>query len=442
MFRDRRFAKSILALIAAGAIALAVSGCGFIKPGSLAVSQPGGTGPVRVHFVICTVGGAELCGPNGEDGTLQYLAGIAVPPGSTPPATFTAVPIGGGIPIVFTRNEEVAPELAASSAAQQKLLSEAKTPKEAEEAEDFKQLFGGLWPPTGLQGVGYLSAPVQEVKGLSVEWSVDADFGLPVAADGSPFAGPFATGIALGIREVSAAEPATRPVRCLKIAPGLEPLDSEAFCGGSVQQGQLGTADLRIAGPAKQAQAFVGGSAELAFPLKFASTATTVPTFALSATTTAKGGKAKLASKVFTPGAVKTGKVTVSVPRGIKPGTYEVTLTATALQGGTATKVAKLKVTKPKLKLSGVRPDAADGTANLRVKLPSGGRLTISGNGVARVVKKVKKAKTVTVTIASTGGASALLGKAGSVRVRAKATFKPTSGISVSKTKSIVLELR
>ncbi len=56
--------------------------------------------------------------------------------------------------------------------------------------------------------------------------------------------------------------------------------------------------------------------------------------------------------------------------------------------------------------------------------------------------KKAKKAKTLKVKIASAGSASALLDRAGSVRVKVKATFKPTSGISVSKTKSIVLKLR
>lgn len=451
MFRDRRTVKSVVALTAAAVFALALSGCAFVKTGSLTASQPSGIGSVRVHFVICTIGGTELCGPNSsETETFQYVVGIAVPPGSAPPATFTAVPINGGAPIVFTRNEEVVPEMTASSAAQQKLLGEVKTPKEAEEAEDVKQLLGGLWPPSGLQGVGYLSAPVVEAKGSSAEWSIDADFGLPVAADGSPFPGPFATGIAVGLREVSPGQPATRPVRCIKLGVG-EPLDGEAFCSGSVLQGPFGSSDLRIAAPAKPGQAFVGGSAEIAFPLKFAGTAATVPSFTLSATTTAKGGKAKPASKSFTPGALNpsthlaptgTSKVTVSVPRGIKPGAYQVTLTATTPQGGATTQVAKLKVTKPKLKFGRVQLDAAKGTATLRVKVPGGGRLTISGKGVAGVKKKVKKAKMVTVTIAPAGNASALLGKAGSVRVRPKVTFKPTSGITVSKTKPIVLELR
>jgi hypothetical protein len=442
MFREHRFAKSVLALTAAGAVALVISGCAFIKPGSLTVSQPEGIGSVRVHFVLCTVG-SEICGPNsGETETFQYLMGIAVPSGSAPPATLTAVPVKGGAPIVFTRNDEVATEMAAASAALQKFLSGPKTPKEAEEIAQLKQLFGDLWPPSGLQGVGYLSAPVEEVKGANAEWSLDADFGLPTAADGAPFSGPFGTAIAQGFRVVSGSQPATRPVRCIRVEAGAESNESEAFCGGSVQQAQLGSADLRIAAPAKPAQAFVGGSAELAFPLKFASTAATVPTFALSATTTAKGGKAKLASAKFTPGALNpsthlaptgTGKVKVSVPRGIKPGKYDVTLSAKAPQGGIATKVVKLKVTKPKLKFGAVRLNAANGTATLRVKVPGAGRLTITGKGIATVQKKAKKAKTLTVTIRPTGSAA---------RVKVKATFKPTSGISVSKTKSIVLALR
>ena len=103
--------------------------------------------------------------------------------------------------------------------------------------------------------------------------------------------------------------------------------EGEAFCIGSIQQAQIGTADLRIAAPAKPAQAFVGGSAQVAFPLKFAGSAATVPTFALSATTTAKGGKAKPTSNSFTPGAHQTiypdhGKVTVSLP-GDQARTYE-----------------------------------------------------------------------------------------------------------------------
>jgi hypothetical protein len=172
----------------------------------------------------------------------------------------------------------------------------------------------------------------------------------------------------------------------------------------------------------------------------------------LSATTTAKGSKVKLASGSFTPKAPDStthlspkgsGKVTVTLPRSVKPGTYKVTLTAKTPQGGTATGVAKLKVTKPTLKLGAVKPNGSNGTATMKVKVPGAGKLTIGGNGVAPVTLTVKskKAKTVKVTIASSGAASAQLAGSGSAKVKVKATFKPTSGISVSKSKSVVLKL-
>ncbi|HEY7255467.1 MAG TPA: hypothetical protein VH476_02190 [Solirubrobacterales bacterium] len=439
MSRVPRFAKPAAALIAAAAVVLAVSGCAFLKPNSLALTQPQGTGPVRVHFNLCTLGGSGFCGPNEDEESLQYVAGIAVPPGSVPPASFTAVPVGGGTPIAFTRDDEVVPEMTAAAAAIQKFLGEAETPEEIKEAEELRPFLGGPWPPSGLQGVGYISAPVQELEGVAAEWSVDADFGLPTPADGGPFAGPFATSVAIGFREVTATEPASRPLHCARFEA--LPQEGEAFCSGSLQQAQIGTADLRIAAPAKPAQAFVGGSAQLAFPLKFGGAPTTPPTFALSATTTVKGGKTKLGSGSFTPGpANPTGNVTVSVPNSAKPGTYSVTLTAATFQGSTATQVGKLKVTKPKLKFAGVQLNAGKGTATLKVKVPGAGRLTITGKGVAKVKKKANKAKTLKVKIKTTGGTSDQLGNAGSVKVKVKATFKPSSGISVSKTKSIVLK--
>ena len=353
------------------------------------------------------------------------------------------MPIGGGSPLVFTRNDEVAAEMSASSVTLQKALEEAETPEEKEEAEAIKQLVGNVWPPSGLQGVGYLSTPSQEVEGQAVEWSVDADFGLPTPADGGPFPGPFATAIAEGFRIVSNEQQANRPVHFVRFEGTTSLQESESICLGGAPQVQAGTSDLKIAAPAKPVKAFVGGSAQVVFPLKFASTAATPPTFALSATTTLKGGKAKLNSATFTPGpANPTAKVTVSLPPKIKPKTYEVTLTATTPQGATATQVAKVKVTKPKLKFGGVQLDAGKGTATLKVKVPGGGTLTISGKGIAKVKKKAKKAKTLKMKIAATGNTGALLDSSGSAKVKVKAKFKPTSGISVSKTKSIVLKQR
>ncbi len=451
MFRGRRFAKPLLALVAVAALALAVAGCAFVKPESLALTQPQGLGSVRVHFALCTIGEAGFCEPTEENDTedLQYVIGLAVPPGSTPPQTFTAQPTKGGAPIVFTLNGEVAPEIAASSAAAQKFFSEVKTPKEKEEAHQFESVFGGAWPPSGLQGVGYISNIVHEVEGQDREWSVDTEFGLPASAE-TPYAGPFAAAIAIGLREVSPGEglPASRPVRCLKLEGELEESPGDTLCSGSVQQVQVGTDDLRIEAPKKPAQAFVGGSAKVGFPIKFAGTTATVPTFALSGTTTAKGGK--VAPGSFTPGApdatthqspAGTGSVTVSVPKNVKPGTYDVTLTAKAPQGGTVSQTGKLKVVKPTLKFGAAKLNPAKGTATLKVKVAGAGTLTIGGKGVAKTKKKTGKAKTLKVKIAATGKAKASLAGSGKLKLKIKATFKPSSGISVSKTKPVTLKL-
>jgi hypothetical protein len=437
---QRRFAKPALVLLAAGVLALVVSACAYFKPNSLALSQPGGIGSVRVHFVLCTEPSPE-CEPNEENEDVQYVLGIAAPPGSVPPATVTAVPLKGGSPITFTRNEEVTTEMTAASGRIQQFLAEEGAPPEV------TAVAGGQWPPSGLQGYGYLSDPVLETEGTEREWSVDADFGLPTASDGGPFSGPFATGLAFGFRIISPSQSASRPVRCWRVEA--EPQENEAFCGGTVLQGQIGTSDLRIA-PPKTTSVFVGGRVPVKFGLNFAST-TAPPSFALSAKTSVKGAKTTLATgSSFVPGPLDptthraptaTTEVMVSVPAGAKPGTYEVTLTGAAPQGGTASAVAKLKVTKPKLKFGGVKLNKAKGTATLKVKVPSGGRLSVAGKGIAKVKKSTKKAKALKLTIKPTGNAKSLLEQTGKAKVKAKVTFKPSSGSQVSKTKTITLKL-
>jgi hypothetical protein len=448
--RLRRPAKPLIALLAVAGLAAALSGCVYFKANSLTVSQPGGIGSARVHFGLCTVGSNLTCEANSVEGSVQYLLGVAVPAGSTPPQTLTATPVNGGAPIAFTLNEEVAREMAAASAGiSRELEKTGGTPEEEEDREEARRIIGGLWPPSGLQGIGYLSDPVQEVKGTSYEWSVDADFGLPLAADGSPFAGPFATGIAIGFRETSPAFPPNRPVSCVRIETPEAP-DGTAICGGTNQQSQVGTSDLRIAAPSKPIEVFVGGTAPVKFKLNYATTGTSIPSFALRAATSLKGGKASLASgAAFVPGLLDptthraptaTSEAKVKVPKSAKPGSYEVTLTATAPQGGTAAAVAKVKVVKPKLKLGGVKLNKANGTATLTVKVPGAGTLTVTGKGVVKAKKKAKKAKKLKITVKAKGQTKAQLEATGKAKVKAKLSFKPKSGITVKKSKSITLK--
>jgi hypothetical protein len=422
----RRFAKPLTVLAALVVLALVVSACASIKPGSLALSQPGGVGPVRVHFLLCTEFEEATCKPNKEKETLQYVLGIAVPKGSVAPATVTAVPItGGATPIVFSRNDQVGAEIAAATAT-------------------FEEL---PWPPPGLEGIGYLSQAHPEKEGTVEEWSVDADFGLPTGADGGSFSGPFASGLAFGAREISPGHPPTAPVHCWRISEE-EPQEGYAVCTGTTQQAQIGTSDLRIGVPPTPS-VFVGGKVPLNFALDFASTAATSPTFTLGATTTVPGGVATLTSgTAFTPAPVAatthrsagSSPVTVTVPKGVKPGTYTVTLTATAAAGGVVSQVAQLKVKKPKLKLGGVKLNKVKGTATLKVTVPGGGKLTVSGKGIVGVKSTSKGPKTLKVTIKAKGNAKIALGELGKAKVKAKLTFKPTSGAPVIKSKSITLK--
>lgn len=443
MSRLRRPTKPLAVLLAFVGLIVALAGCVYFKPNSLSMSQTGAVGPVTVHFVLCTEPEPD-CGPNEGGGTLQYLLGIAVPPGSTPPPTITATSPNGAAPIVFSLNEEVAREIAASSPSVEKLLAEEEAPPEV------KQIIGGTWPPSGLQGIGYLSAPVQETEGSNLEWSVDAPFGLPVAADGSPFAGPFTTGLAFGFRLVTNELPANRPVRCVRVESE-SPASGSAICAGNSQQGQIGTSDLKIAAPA-QASAFLGGKAKLSFPFNFATTAVPSPSFALSATSTLPKAKFSLASPTFVPGApdptthrspTANQTVTVTVPKNAKPGTYEVTLTASTPQGGLVSQMAKLKVTKQKLSLGGVKLNKSKGTATLSVKIPGAGTLTATGKGIVKAkksAKQAKKPKNLKLTIKAKGKVKKQLAEEGTAKVSAKVTFKPTSGTPVTKTKKITLK--
>lgn len=442
MSRLRRFAKPLTALAAVLVAALVLSACAYFKSGSLVLTQPGGIGSAHVHFVLCSgpdVEG-EGCQPASNTEDLQYLLGIAVPPGSVVPQTVTAVPIGGGSPIVFTRNDEVAPQFAASSSVIEKLAKEEGAPAE----------FPGTqaWPPAGLEGIGYLSNPQHENENELNEWNVDVDVALPTPAEGAPYPGPFATALVYGARNVNPENPANRPVRCATFESGSPPDPSAAICPGVGLKGLLGTSDLKIAAPAKTS-AFVGGTAKITFPFKFASSASPYPGFGLSASSTLSKAALKVSSKVYTPGAPDPSThlappasrtVTVTVPKKAKPGTYQVTLTATAGPGGTTSQVAKLKVTKPKLKLGGVKLNRANGTATLTIKVPSAGTLTVTGKGIVKAKKKAKKAKKLKITVKAKGKTKAQLEESGKAKVKAKISFKPSSGISVKKTKSITLK--
>jgi hypothetical protein len=435
LLSKRRLTKPVLVLLALAGLAVVLSACAVYKMGSLQVSQPGGIGSVRVHFLICTdpetmvEGGPTTCTANSGEGQAQGIAGIAVPKGSSAPATITATPLTGGPPIVFTRNDQAAQELSAATAA---LVAQGEVDE--------------TWPPPGTDGIAYLSAPINEEKGAVREWSFDADFGLPAAADGGSFGGPFVTSIVYGYRQVGGKSGSPdRPVDCITSPEDVT--EGSAFCVPA-EKAQIGISDLKIT-PAPQGTAFLGGKGTLSFPLDFASTAAALPSFNLTATSTLPKAKVTLASPTFAPGApdattrrspLALGTVDVQVPKNAKPGLYDVTLTAATPQGGSVSQVAKLKVAKAKIKLGGVKLNKAKGTAILSVKVPAAGTLTVAGKGLAKTKAKAKKAKTLKIPVKPKAKTKALLAEDGKAKVKAKITFKPTGASAVVKSKSITLK--
>lgn len=433
MSRLRR-PKLVLAAVASAVLAVALSACAAYKPESLKVSQPGGVGPVRVHFELCTEPGVGGCEANEDEGQSQYLLMFAVPQGTVPPPTITATPVGGGAPIVYSRNDQVAQS-----------YREAIASFSAAIEQPFE------WPPAGSIGVGYLSAVFTEEKGEVREWVVDADFGLPPGAGGGPYGGPFTLEMGSGWRPVNGNAPADRPVDCYEPSQGERDEERDAVCSSNEEEPtKLGTSDLKVGTPAPTS-VYVGGTASIAFPFAFASTASPPPGFALGATSTLPQAALTLSAPTFAPGTpdptthlspADSRGVTVGVPSNAKPGTYEVTLTATTPQGGRVSQVATLTVTKPKLKLGGVKLNKRKGTATLSVRVPSAGTLTVAGKGVVKKKKSAQSAKKLKIAIKAKGKAKAQLKELGKAKVKAKISFKPTSGSAVKKSKGITLVLR
>jgi GH24 family phage-related lysozyme (muramidase) len=425
----RRFSQPILALVAFAVLALAISACTVYKPGTFSVSQPAGIGSVRVHLALCSATKEGACIENTGEAENQSLLAIAVPKGASAPGTITAAPTSGGPAIVFSRNDQVA-----------QAISEASQGGEEP------------WPPAGTEGIGYLSNVFKEENGVR-EWTVDADFGLPPTADGAPYAGPFPFSAFTGTRLVGEfapgenAGPGDRPVDCFTTESGEPPQEDDAICE-FVESGSFGTSDLKVGAPTTTARVYVGGNATLQFGFDFASTATALPTFNVTAGSSLSGAALAVSNPTFTPAAPApdthrssgSETVTVTVPSTAGPGLYDVTLTVKTDGGATLTQTGKVEVLQAKIKLGKVKLNKKKGTAVLSVGVPTAGTLTLSGKGLAKAQRKAKAAKTLKVTIKAKGKAKKKLGATGKAKVKAKIVFKPENGAPVTKTKSIVLK--
>ncbi len=92
-----------------------------------------------------------------------------------------------------------------------------------------------------------------------------------------------------------------------------------------------------------------------------------------------------------------------------------------------------------KLVVKKIKANRKKGTAVASVKLPSTGKLSLSGKGARSVNLKVKKPSTLKLTIKPTGRARKSLARNGKAKVKAKFKFKPEGGKAKTATRTVKL---
>jgi hypothetical protein len=355
---------------------------------------------------------------------------IALPAGSTPPQTITAKPNPetGGFPIVYTRSQAI--------------TERAKQP-EPEETEP--------WYPPGTEVTGYISSVYEEKKGEEHRSTVDIDVPLPPSS--GPYVGPYAYDVWIGWRRISPAKPESRPIVCGEYEskepePGKSELIVYGGCGSASAE-PIPVSDLKIAPAATPPPVYVGGKGKVPFNLAFGSTAAQIPAFSLKAATTLPGATAAVGNGVFNPGAIDptsrlapaaSRKVNVTVPSTAKPGTYNVTLTATTQQGGATVGTGKILVARPQLKIGKIKKKP-NGTAVLTVRVPSAGTLSAKGKGLLKAKRRPKGPGKLNLKLKANGGSKVELLASGTVKVKFQVIFKPTSGSPVAVNRQVTLHL-
>lgn len=416
--KPHRPAQITAVVVIFAALALTLSACVTVRPGSLHVSQPGGIGDVNVGLQLCSAesGAPSECGADNHTGDAQVVLAFFTTKGVTNvPDSFTATPgpAPGGSPMTFHRNR------------------------------DFEAYLSGLGGevPADMEPIGYLSDVISENENDSFEWTVNLPFGLPAAPDGGSYVGPFKYEVLYGWREVGPGLSPDRPVECVNGTPG------ESAACTTIPESELGVSDLKIR-PAAESTLFPGATAEIPFNLDFGSNAATPPNnFALSATTTLPGAGATPSEPSFPVGPLDSNKrfsglrkAVVVVPAKAKEGTYEVRLNATTPTGGSAAGIALLHVRQVKIGIK-KKLNKAKGTATLTVTVPAAGTLTVSGKGIVKAQRKSTAAKTLKLAVKTKGKTKKRLLANGRVKVTAKVSFTPTGAAPATTSKPLNLKI-
>ena len=256
--------------------------------------------------------------------------------------------------------------------------------------------------------------------------------------------------LAIGQREADSAS-ASRPAECPK--DGKEEEEKFIECTILKEARVNSSTDLRMKtqGAAPTVQA--GSEATLPFLIEVGTTAESIPTFSLSATTNLAGATASVPDSTYKPSAPTDASRRTSASRGQSASSRDCQSRhlqrhprrqdrrrghgdADQFPDVTAAPVppkASLKFGKSKL-------DKAKGTATLAVQVSSAGTLSASGKKIVGASAKASGPKTINLSIRARGKAKKKLNRAGKVTVKATIAFKPTVGTPVSQVRSLTLK--
>jgi PKD domain len=127
------------------------------------------------------------------------------------------------------------------------------------------------------------------------------------------------------------------------------------------------------------------------------------------------------------------------------PGPHKATLTVTGC-GGSATAETSFMVSPASkkdalLKLLKVKLNRSKGTATVKVKALAAGTLTLTGKGVAKVAKKLRRPGIATLLVKPTGTVRKRLLARGEAKAKIVVSLKPTSGPAATLRKTLPLKL-
>lgn len=419
-------ARKLAALSVAVAAVALLSGCVGIS--FTGTSQPSSMGPVTLTVSACA-NGAPGCSADANTGSIyeflegspasiegQALVAVRLPDGSVPPDNLTAS-LGGGGTIAFGRSASYESQLQALEPA-----------------------------PAGERWWGWISAKFTYSETSKQSFTVSFAVNPPSLPEG-PLPSPMRWRPVVGSRGVDGALPATRPVVCGPETSDLyEGFNEQGQVGATITcvdspepaatRGFLGApiVDFGVTGTAVTASA--GSTVTATFLARRSGSPDPGTTFDLAASSGVPGGSVTIDRTTASLGGDSALPVlaTLTVPAGTPPGSYPVTLTATAAGKPTRTGTTTVTVpapapqaptltaslTRKRFRAGTVKGKAAKGLppVGTKLKLDASPKVTLTIAIEKRVKKRFKAMKTISRSIPGGKSEIAIKGKIGSYKLK------------------------